>query len=160
MWSWFSSHYLVYQDDAAFGAWLSGTPGVLIAWVVLISLLNLVYLWSTITFGVRFSNLTHRGILTNGPYRFTKHPAYIAKNLSWWLIAVPFLPVNGWDMALKQCAMLLGMNFIYYLRAKTEERHLSWGKTYVAYALWMNDNGIFRRLTKKMPLLNYQASKV
>ena len=125
-------------------------------WVILISALNLVYLWSTITFGIRFSNLTHRGILTNGPYRFTKHPAYIAKNLTWWLIAIPFLPIHGWDMAFKQCLMLLGLNLIYYLRAWTEERHLSWDPTYVSYALWMNENGLFRHITKLVPVFKYQ----
>ena len=39
----------------------------------------------------RFSNLTHRGIITNGPYRYSKHPAYLAKNLSWWLVSMPFM---------------------------------------------------------------------
>jgi len=159
-WSYFSSHYLVYQDGYAWGAWLSGSPNMLIVWVVLISLLNLIYLWSTITFGVRFSNLTHRGILTNGPYRFTKHPAYIAKNLSWWLIAVPFLPIHGWDMAVKQCAMLLGLNLIYYLRARTEERHLSWDKTYVSYALWMEEKGLFRHVAKLVPVLKFQRKNI
>lgn len=147
-WSFFSSHYLIYQDDYAWGAWLSGTPSMLIAWIVIMALLNLVYLWSTITFGIRFSNLTHRGILTNGPYRFSKHPAYIAKNLSWWMIAVPFLPVQGWDVAFKQCLMLLGLNLIYYARAKTEERHLSMDQTYVSYSDWMDQHGMFRFLSK------------
>ncbi len=155
-WSYFSSHYLIYEDAYGWGAWLSGSNGLLLTWAVMISLLNLIYVWSTITFGIRFSNLTHRGILTNGPYRFTKHPAYIAKNLSWWLIAVPFLPVHGWTEALKQCVMLLGLNLIYYLRAWTEERHLSWDKTYVSYALWMNENGLFRHITKLVPLFKYK----
>jgi len=159
-WSFFSSHYLDYQDGFAWGAWLSATPGMLTIWVVLISALNLVYLWSTVTFGVRFSNLTHRGILTNGPYRFTKHPAYIAKNLSWWLIAVPFLPIHGWDMAFKQCLMLLGLNLIYYLRAKTEERHLSWDETYVAYAEWMEQKGIFRSIGKLVPAIKFKKKGI
>lgn len=159
LWSAFSTHYLTYQDNYAWGPWLSDIPVMMIVWAVSISLLNLVYLWATITFGLRFSNLTHRGILTNGPYRFSKHPAYIAKNLSWWLIAVPFLPVHGWDMALRQCLMLFGLNVIYYLRAITEERHLSWDKTYVAYAEWMNDHGIFARLGKRLPFFRYRKKR-
>jgi hypothetical protein len=51
---------------------------------------------------------------------------------------------------------LLGLNFIYYLRAMTEERHLSWDITYVSYALWMNENGIFKRLAKWIPIFKYQ----
>ena len=34
-------------------------------------------------FSFRFSNLTHRGIITSGPYRFTKHPSYVSKNIAW-----------------------------------------------------------------------------
>ena len=70
-------------------AWRRGSPGTWIcAWCgrSLIILFELIYLLATFAFGVRFSNLTHRGILTNGPYRYTKHPAYIAKNISWWMI--------------------------------------------------------------------------
>ena len=38
---------------------------------------------------VRFSNLTYRGVLTNGPYAFTRHPAYLSKNLFWWCASMP-----------------------------------------------------------------------
>ena len=30
--------------------------------------LLVVYVWATTAFGIRFSNLTHRGIFANGPY--------------------------------------------------------------------------------------------
>ena len=29
--------------------------------------LTAIYAWATVAFGIRFSNLTHRGILTHGP---------------------------------------------------------------------------------------------
>lgn len=148
-WSHFSQYYIQYQDDYTWGAWLAGSPNLWIAWAAAITVLNFIYLWATITFGLRFSNLTHRGILTNGPYRFGKHPAYVAKNLSWWMIAVPFLPVHGWGEAVRQCVMLLGLNMIYYLRAKTEERHLSWDSTYVAYARWIDEHGLFATLKRR-----------
>src|SRR3546814_20885855 len=54
--------------------WLLG------GWLVL---LTAIYAWATVAFGLRFSNLTHRGILTHGPYRWTRHPAYLSKNLFW-----------------------------------------------------------------------------
>ena len=47
------------------------------------------------TIGPRFSNLTHRGILTHGPYAWSKHPAYLSKNLFWWLSSLPFLATNA-----------------------------------------------------------------
>jgi len=109
-----------------------------------------------VTFGVRFSNLTHRGILTNGPYRFTKHPAYITKNLSWWLISIPFLHAPA-TAAIRHSIALGCINTIYFLRARTEERHLSRDPVYVAYALWMNEHGVLRFLGRWIPALRYKA---
>jgi isoprenylcysteine carboxyl methyltransferase (ICMT) family protein YpbQ len=128
--------------------WLGAHPIVSWIWAGIILLLIIVYVLATITFGVRFSNLTHRGILTNGPYRFTKHPAYVSKNLSWWLTAVPFVVSDDVPHAIRRCAMLGVVNFMYFMRAKTEERHLSRDPTYVAYATWMNDHGWLRFLGK------------
>ena len=93
-----------------------------------------VYVWATIAFGARFSNLTHRGIITNGPYRYTKHPAYLAKNLSWWLISTPFMLTGSVEGTLRRCLLLGLLNLIYYFRAKTEERHLSLDPVYQRYA--------------------------
>ena len=62
------------------------------AWLVF---LTAVYAWATVAFGFRFSNLTHRGILTHGPYAWTKHPAYVSKNLFWWCAVLPFLATSG-----------------------------------------------------------------
>jgi hypothetical protein len=48
-----------------------------------------VYLWATLSLGTKCSNLTNRGIVTNGAYGVVRHPAYISKNLSWLLMANP-----------------------------------------------------------------------
>ena len=53
-----------------------------IIWGAILVVLTGIYAWATMAFGLRFSNLTHRGILTHGPYAFTKHPAYMSKNAS------------------------------------------------------------------------------
>ena len=50
-----------------------------------------VYAWATLALGLRASNLTNRGIVTTGPYRWLRHPAYVAKNLSWWIGATPLV---------------------------------------------------------------------
>jgi steroid 5-alpha reductase family enzyme len=110
-----------------------------------------------VTFGLRFSNLTHRGILTNGLYRYCKHPAYVSKNISWWLIAVPFIAEGGVLDALRDCLLLFGVNVIYYLRARTEERHLSWDPVYRQYATLMNERSLFRGLARWLPFLRYQS---
>lgn len=88
-------------------------------------LLTGVYAWATVVFGIRFSNLTYRGVLTHGPYRFTRHPAYLSKNLFWWASVLPFLVSNGSLVdAVRNCVCLALVNGIYYWRARTEEAHL------------------------------------
>lgn len=148
-WSMINQNYLRYHNDISWGSWLQAHPTWYVIWGCMILCCLLVYIWATVMFGTRFSNLTHRGILTNGPYRWTKHPAYISKNLSWWLIAVPFLADKPWDVNLRSCLLLAGLNLIYFARAKTEERHLSQDPTYVTYANWISEYGLIAK-TKKL----------
>ncbi|MBU3543278.1 DUF1295 domain-containing protein [Polynucleobacter sp. MWH-Loch1C5] len=147
-WSMINQNYLRYHNDITWGAWLFDYPLWYTIWGSLILSCLVVYVWATVMFGTRFSNLTHRGIITNGPYRWTKHPAYIFKNLSWWLIAVPFLADKPWDVNLRACLLLLGLNLIYFARAKTEERHLSKDPTYQAYAHWISEYGLLANIKR------------
>ena len=101
-----------------------------------------VYAWATVAFGLRFSNLTHRGILTHGPYAWTKHPAYVSKNLFWWFATLPFLATSGSFVDMVRNTVLLGLvSGVYYWRAATEEKHLSADPAYRDYAAWMERNG-------------------
>lgn len=145
-WSLFGRQYLAYSTGFPWGAWLWDKPLLYGIWGCAILLLTGIYVWATVSFGARFSNLTHRGIITNGPYRWTKHPAYIAKNLSWWLISVPFVANAPAGEILRHCLLLLGVNAVYAMRARTEERHLSSDPEYVAYAQWIDTHGLFRAL--------------
>jgi protein-S-isoprenylcysteine O-methyltransferase Ste14 len=149
-------YYLQYDDNIFWDNWLEGAPALRACWAALIIALASLYALCTVTFGLRFSNLTHRGIITGGPYRFSKHPAYLAKNLSWWLISVPFVSAEGWSAAVRNCGLLALLNGVYYLRARTEERHLSRDPTYVAYALWINEHGLLRRISRALPFLRYR----
>jgi len=86
-----------------------------------------IYVWATIALGFKFSNLTNRGVVDIGPYKYVRHPAYISKNFSWWLDNT-FVLTNIW------ASIALAMwNVIYVLRAVTEERHLKMDKEYRAY---------------------------
>ncbi len=152
----FERQYVQYGTGLDFEAWLAPHLTLRWIWAGAILLLVGIYVLATIVFGVRFSNLTHRGILTNGPYRFTKHPAYISKNFSWWLVSVPFLPRLPAEEVVRHCLLLGCVNMIYFLRAKTEERHLSRDPTYVAYALWMNEHGMLSFVGRWFPLLRYK----
>jgi hypothetical protein len=147
-WSLIGAQYLAYDNGRGWGAWLAGTPWLFALWGSLILVLVVIYVWSTIAFGARFSNLTHRGIITNGSYRYSKHPAYLAKNLSWWLIAMPFMINVSLAQTLRCCVLLCMLNGIYYLRAKTEERHLSLDPVYQQYARWIELHGLLRGLNR------------
>lgn len=95
-----------------------------------------IYAWASVALAFKASNLTHRGIVIRGPYRWVRHPAYAAKNLAWWVGALPVL-LTQWSAGPSAfCFALfgtLGWSFIYFLRAITEERHLRRDPTYVAY---------------------------
>lgn len=158
-WSMIGRQYLAYETDFKWGAWLWNTPLIYGIWGTAILLLTAIYVWATVAFGARFSNLTHRGIITNGPYRWTKHPAYVAKNLSWWLISIPFMAQGTPDVALRQSLLLLALNGIYVLRAKTEEWHLSRDPAYVRYAQAMERASLFR-FVRHLPLLRRLAYRV
>lgn len=158
-WGFVSDKFLAYRSDYGWQQWLPAGSLSYAAWGAAILVLSGLYLWATLSFAGRFSNLTHRGILTNGPYRFTKHPAYVAKNISWWLISIPFLSQGGWVDGLLRCLMLLGVNILYWLRARTEERHLSADHIYVQYAMWMEEHGLLRAIPR-LPGLGFLRYRV
>lgn len=97
--------------------------------------------WSIFTLGSRASNLTNRGIVTSGPYKWVRHPHYLTKLMVWWIGVVPSLIQNYW--------LIGGMIFwttIYVLRALTEEQHLKRDPAYVSYmnkVKWKFVPGIF-----------------
>ncbi len=157
---------LDYQVHGAdWGHWLAGQETLLIVWAIVLALLTAIYSWATMAFGIRFSNLTHRGIITHGPYRFTRHPAYVSKNLSWWVSALPFLAVSGgWVEGARNVALLAMVSGVYYWRAKTEEKHLLADPAYAAYWNWAQDNALvprlFTRLTgRKRPLVRLEPDE-
>ena len=92
---------------------------------VLITLLWAIYVWATIALCFKSSNLTNRGIVKDGPYRYIRHPAYVSK-VALWLVTALFLgSMNP--------VMVVAMMLVYSLRAWTEERHLSMDPDYLEY---------------------------
>ncbi len=157
-WSFFYGAFFTYNaDEFYWNHWLQDAPLLSLVWGTSILLLLLLYMLSHTAFGIRFSNLTHRGIITNGLYRYSKHPAYVAKNTLWWMVAVPFVVNHGVVDAVRDCLLLGVVNLIYYARARTEERHLSWDPVYVQYALAMNERSVFAALARVFPALRYRA---
>ncbi len=138
--------------------WLEGAPLAMVLLGMVLVFLTAIYAWATVAFGLRFSNLTHRGILTHGPYAWTKHPAYVSKNLFWWLATMPFLATSGSFVDMVRNSALLAMvGGVYYWRARTEEKHLSADPAYRDYAEWMERNAPLPRLIRKLRALRLPA---
>jgi protein-S-isoprenylcysteine O-methyltransferase Ste14 len=109
---------------AYFDQSITGTFIIRIAVVVLMG----IYAWATLSLGTRASNLTNRGIVATGAYKYVRHPAYIAKVTAWWVTLVPILADN--PMAITG---MLVWTVVYFLRAVTEERHLLHDADYINY---------------------------
>ncbi|MES2097262.1 MAG: isoprenylcysteine carboxylmethyltransferase family protein [Pseudomonadota bacterium] len=145
--------------ENGWSTWFAAYPVLLIVIGTLLVTLTAIYAWATVTFGIRFSNLTHRGILTNGPYKFSRHPAYLSKNLFWLIATVPFLTTGSWVDAVRSTAIMLTVAGIYYWRAKTEERHLGLDPAYRAYSEWMDRNGLVPRFFQWVKGTRVEAAK-
>lgn len=86
-----------------------------------------IYAWASVALGLRASNLTYRSVVGWGPYRWVRHPAYAAKNLAWWIGALPTIDVafqTGVLAGIYALFAMAGWTLIYMARALTEERHL------------------------------------
>jgi isoprenylcysteine carboxyl methyltransferase (ICMT) family protein YpbQ len=158
-WNFSYQHYLNYDDNLFWGHLFASNHTLYSVYGTVILILLTIYTMASVAFGLRFSNLTNRGIITNGPYRWMKHPAYVSKNLAWWLISVPFLSQSGIPDAIRHSLLLLALNLIYYLRARTEERHLSLDAVYIQYGTSMNERGIFSGLYRVVPFLKYDVNQ-
>lgn len=146
----FNYHYATYGEDG-WWQWTIGYPAVTWTLAGIYILLSAIYAWATIVYGLRFSNLTHRGVVTDGPYKWTRHPAYISKNSFWWIATMPFLVTTGsYVDAVRNVAALCLVNAIYYWRAKTEEEHLRIDPKYVDYWNWAERHAPITKTLNKM----------
>ncbi len=141
-----------HPNTADWGIWMQGHDALLWLWGGVLVWLTAIYSWATVAFGFRFSNLTYRGIITNGPYRYTRHPAYLAKNTFWWLSTLPMLATSGSSVdAIRNTVLLAAVSAVYYWRAKTEEAHLlAEDPKYVEYHRWMEKHGLITRVLARL----------
>jgi protein-S-isoprenylcysteine O-methyltransferase Ste14 len=105
--------------------------------LILLSMMT-IYAAASVALGLKASNLTHRGIVARGPYAVIRHPAYVCKNIAWWIGAIPIISTQfqqSWFDGVLSTASMIGWSMIYLLRALTEEDHLrSVDGEYAAYA--------------------------
>jgi len=142
-----------HYGTAEWGFWLASWPQPLLwAWGALLVGLTAIYAWATVAFGLRFSNLTYRGVVTHGPYAWTRHPAYVSKNLFWWLSTLPFLATtHNPNDAVRNTVVLALVSAVYYWRARTEEAHLlAEDAKYREYHAWMEQGPTLTRALRRL----------
>jgi protein-S-isoprenylcysteine O-methyltransferase Ste14 len=102
-------------------------PAVHLTANALLLVLMAIYTSASVALNFKASNLTHRGIIAHGPYRYIRHPAYVCKNLAWWIGLLPALFIaldTSLTATLVTFGSMFGWSVIYYMRAITEEDHL------------------------------------
>lgn len=113
-------------------------PSVHIALNALMLILMACYASASVALGFKASNLTHRGVVARFPYSVVRHPAYVCKNLAWWISAIPLVSLSfqeGLFEGASSLASVAGWTMLYIFRALTEEDHLrSVDGEYAAYA--------------------------
>jgi protein-S-isoprenylcysteine O-methyltransferase Ste14 len=95
-----------------------------------------IYARASLALWFKASNLTNRGIVAKWPYKYVRHPAYICKNTAWFIGGMPALYIAMTSDQYNTISVLTGLlwwTFLYYLRAITEENHLSADPEYRAY---------------------------
>jgi hypothetical protein len=148
-WQVIGREYLAYGDDIVWGSLLAGQPLLYTLWGSAILVLLCLYVLSTVAFGLRFSNVTYRGTVYRGPYALARHPAYLSKNLTMWMIQVPFIAAAP-EQALGNTLALIGVNLIYLMRARCEEASCSGARDYRLYVRYMRRHGPLDRLSRRL----------
>lgn len=95
------------------------------------------YSYASVSLWLKASNLTNRGIITTWAYKYIRHPAYVCKNFAWWIGVLPLLVWNiqhgDITNTIIVISSMMAWSWIYYMRAKTEEEHLSSDPDYIEY---------------------------
>jgi len=155
---WFHYGHLINHDIQWMLPWVVMTQDIPVLYFGcggLILLLELIHCWGEALFGIRASNLSHRGIITNGPLRFCKHPIYLVKCIAWGLMWLPFT-CAPFPECMRATILYFGVCGIYMLRGFVEERLLHDDPDYRAYALWIDRHGMFAWLGRAFPPLSFQ----
>lgn len=134
----------------------AGHEWLLLTVAGLIILLEIWHYWGEAHFGLRSSNLTNRGVITDGPYRACKHPVYVAKCIGWALIWLPFFAGTTPLESLRLTLLFFCICGVYVLRGYVEERLLSSDPDYVSYALYIDKKGMFAWVGRLCPPLSFR----
>jgi len=124
---------------------VAGLPGWAAAAMLAVQAL---YVSATVAMGLRFANLSSRGLIAHGPYRLMKHPMYFGHVTFAWMTVLVVLPLGGVAPVPATLLAAAGITLAYRLRATTEEAHLSEDPEYRRYAEWIAEHGLLARIKR------------
>jgi len=145
----------IYGETPVWIALSTDYPAILLALGTAIIAMAIVHLWGEAILGIRSSNLALRGIITNGPFAFTKHPVYVSKSFQWAFIFLPILNAVGILDAVRSGILFLLVCILFGARALAEERLLAKDEGYVRYALYMDRHSIFAPIGRLLPFMSF-----
>lgn len=146
----------IYNGTPAWAYHTLAHPALLFLVAGLIIFFAVIHLWGEAIVGIRAANISMRGIITTGPFAFTKHPIYVSKCFQWACLYFPVLNAVGVVNPIQSGMLFLLVCAIYVGRALGEERLLSTDPNYVKYALYMDQHSMFAWIGKKLPIMSYQ----
>ncbi len=131
-------------------------PAILYVVAFLVIFFALIHLWGEAIVGIRAANISSRGILTTGPFAFTRHPIYVSKCFQWACLYFPFLNAIGVLNSIQSGFLFLLVCAIYTGRALGEERLLATDEKYVRYALYMDARSMFAFVGRIFPIMTFR----
>ncbi len=145
----------LYNGSPVWVALAQNIPFLLYGLGIFIVLSAFVHLWAEAIIGIRSSNLTNRGIITNGPFKYTKHPVYVSKCFGWGFAVLPF--VNSFNTldSIRLGILFCLMCGIFIGRSIAEERYLAQDEDYVKYALYVDKYGVFAWIGRLIPCMSF-----
>lgn len=127
------------HNESNFNGLFPADPLNILIWILMILavIFLFIYVAASVALFTKASNLTNRGTVKIFPYNIIRHPAYSAKIAMWLcgsIVPMKYFIVEGkWIEAFGMVLGSIVWTFIYYMRAMTEERHLSLDPDYREY---------------------------
>lgn len=146
----------IYQTVPPWAYHTAAHPALLLLVGALVIFFAIIHLWGEAIVGIRAANISMRGIVTTGPFAFTKHPIYVSKCLQWATLYFPVLNAVGVVNPIQSGILFMLVCAIYVGRSLSEERLLATDSTYVRYALFMDEESLFARIGKWVPIMSFK----
>ena len=146
----------IYQGIPTWAYHTLQSPALLYVVAGIIIFLAFMHLWGEAILGIRAANMSSRGIITTGPFSFTRHPIYVSKCFQWGFLYFPVLNAIGFLDAIQSGLLFFLVCAIYAGRALGEEKLLATDENYVKYALYMDDKSMFAFVGRLFPVMTFR----